>query len=301
MRPKAFLALVRIPTVFSSMSNAYAGYFIGGGRAFTPALVLGMLAAALFIMAGMALNDVADKDVDARERPGRPIPSGAVSLGAAWGLSLGMMAAGLGLLVLANPRSACMGLALCMAIFAYNFLLKGTALGPAAMGLCRLLNLLTGITLGWQTLTMPAWPRLESLPPSMGLALFSLWSYIALVTYLARDEVGGNSLARNRAYFAGLGLWFGFWAVTAFTWYRAEFLLPIVWLALAMLLWKPVRNLSKAPTPKHTGQLIGGMLRLVPLVDVLAMVANHVPPAQALGGALWILPAFAVGKLFYST
>ena len=84
MQPKAFLSLVRIPTVFSSMSNVYAGYFIGGGRALTPALGLGLAAAALFIMAGMALNDVADKDVDARERPSRPIPSGAVGLGMAW-------------------------------------------------------------------------------------------------------------------------------------------------------------------------------------------------------------------------
>lgn len=301
MRPKAFLALVRIPTVFSSMSNAYAGYFIGGGRGPAPALFLGILAAALFIMAGMALNDVADKEVDARERPGRPIPSGAVSLGAAWGLSLGMMAAGLALLAIASPRSALVGLALCLAVFAYNFLLKGTALGPAAMGLCRLLNLLVGITLAWPPSMVRTWPRLDSLPPALGLALFSLWSYIALVTYLARDEVGGNSRARNRIYFAGLTLWFAFWAFLAFRWYRAEFILPIAWLALALLLRKPARNLAKDPSPKHTGQLVGMMLRLVPLVDVMAMLANHVPPAQAVAGALWILPAFAVGKLFYST
>ncbi len=296
MQPKAFLSLVRIPTVFSSMSNVYAGYFIGGGRAFTPALGLGLAAAALFIMAGMALNDVADKDVDARERPSRPIPSGAIGLGTAWILSLTMMAAGLVLLGLANPLSAVMGVALCLAIFSYNFVLKGSALGPVAMGLCRLLNVLTGITLTWS-----AWPSISSLPKPMGLALLSIWAYIALVTYLARDEVDGNSRRRTHLFLAGMGGWFILWSVTAFLWYRYEYYLPMVWLALAMLLRFPIRDLARDPSPKNTGKMIGLLLRLVPLVDVMAMIANHVPLMPALAGALWIVPAYVVGKLFYST
>jgi 4-hydroxybenzoate polyprenyltransferase len=296
LKPKAFLALVRIPTAFSSMSNAYAGWFIGGGRGLTPALGLGVLAAALFIMAGMALNDVADKDVDARERPDRPIPSGAIPLGQAWGLSLGMMALGLILLGIANPLSAAVGLALCLSIFAYNFLLKGTQLGPASMGLCRALNLLTGMSLAWSGVPHP-----DNLPRAAWLALLSLWAYIALVTFLARDEVGGNSRRRTGLFLAGLGLWFLAWCAAAFTWFRTERFLALAWLALAMFLRGPLRNLATDPSPKHTGRMVGGMLRLVPLVDVLAMLANQVPPEYALAGALWILPAFAVGKWFYST
>lgn len=278
------------------MSNAYAGYFIGGGRDLSPNLVEGILAAALFIMAGMALNDVADKDVDARERPGRPIPSGAVSLGSAWGLSLGMMALGLALLWFANPLSVLAGAALCLCILAYNFALKGTILGPASMGLCRALNLLTGMSLGWTSLPNPA-----SFPKGVWIALFSLWGYIALVTFLARDEVGGNSKTRSRLFLAGIALWFIAWSVAAFTWFRPEIFLPVAWLALAMFLRGPLRNLAADPSPKHTGQMVGGMLRLVPLVDVLTMLANHVPPEYALPGVLWIAPAFAVGKWFYST
>jgi 4-hydroxybenzoate polyprenyltransferase len=296
MRPKAFLSLVRIPTVFSSMSNAYAGYFIGGGRTVTPVLGLGLGAAALFIMAGMTLNDIADKEVDAQERPNRPIPSGAIRLSTAWILSLGMMALGMVLLFFANPISAGMGFALCAAIFNYNFKLKGGFLGPAAMGLCRLLNLLTGITLAW-----PAWPKIASLPSSLGLALFSIWAYIALVTYLARDEVGGNSRKRARIFFAGIATWFICWSGTSFIWYRNEFSLHLIWLALALLLMQPFRNLALNPSPKHTGQMIGSLLRLVPLIDVMAMLANHVPVTSALIGTLWIVPAYAIGKLFYST
>jgi 4-hydroxybenzoate polyprenyltransferase len=299
VRSKAFLSLVRIPTVFSSMSNAYAGYFLAGGRTFSPQLAAGIVAAALFIMAGMALNDVADKDVDAKERPNRPIPSGAIPLGTAWGLSLGMMALGLGLLWFANPVSVGVGAALCLAIFAYNFALKriwrGWA-GPAAMGLCRALNLLTGMSLTWVAL-----PRPSALPLPAWVALASLWAYIALVTFLARDEVGGNSRRRSVLFLSGVGLWFIAWCAAALIWFRTESLLALPWLGLAFFLRKPLRNLATDPSPKHTGQMVGAMLRMVPLVDVLAMLANSVPPEYALAGALWIVPAFAVGKWFYST
>jgi hypothetical protein len=33
----------------------------------------------------------------------------------------------------------------------------------------------------------------------------------------------------------------------------------------------------------------------------MAMLANHVPVTSALIGTLWIVPAYAIGKLFYST
>jgi 4-hydroxybenzoate polyprenyltransferase len=296
LKPKAFFALVRIPTVFSSMSNAFAGYFIGGAREFSPALLFGIAAAGLFIMAGMALNDLADKEVDARERPGRPIPSGAVTPALAQILSLGMMAAGLALLWLANPLSAAVGALLCLAIFLYNFVLKGSALGPAAMGLCRALNLLTGVSLTWTSLPDPS-----VLPNGVYLALGSLWAYIALVTYLARDEVGGNSRFRSRAFLAGLGLWFAAWSAAVFAWFRAEVFMALSWLALALSLRGPVRDLAADPSPRHTGRMVGTMLRLVPLTDVLAMFANQVPPEIALLGALWIAPAYALGKRFYST
>lgn len=282
------------------MSNAYAGYFIGGGRDLSPRLAEGILAAALFIMAGMALNDVADKDVDARERPTRPIPSGAIPLGQAWAASLAMMGLGLVLLWLANPVSTAVGAALCLCIFAYNFLLKGTAVGPAAMGLCRALNLLTGVSLTWSGFPGPAaFPK--AFPNAIWLALFSLWAYIALVTFLARDEVGGNSRRRSILFLCGLGLWFIGWPTVALAWFRAQPLMALAWLALAMFLRGPLRNLAAEPSPKHTGQMVGGMLRLVPLVDVIAMLANQVPPEYALAGALWIVPAYAVGKWFYST
>jgi 4-hydroxybenzoate polyprenyltransferase len=278
------------------MSNAYAGYFIGGGRIVTPALAAGIAAAALFIMAGMALNDIADKDVDAKERPNRPIPSGAVPLGQAWAASLAMMAGGLLLLAWANPISAAVGAALCGAVFLYNFVLKGTFLGPASMGLCRLLNLLTGVSLTWAV-----WPRLASFPKPLLIALLSLWAFIALVTFLAKDEVQGNSRRRARLFLIGFAAWMIAWSLVIWLLVRPDLPAAAVWLLLALNVREPLRNLAKDPSPKHTGQAVGGMLRLVPVVDVMAMLACAVPPLFAFWGLFWIVPAIVVGKKFYST
>ncbi len=325
-RLATFFALVRIPTVFSSMSNAFAGFYIGGGNGMPPTLWAGIIAAAFFIMAGMALNDIADQKVDAVERPTRPIPSGAITVQMAWLLSLGMMATGLIILFATNLFSFYSGLILCLCIFAYNFLFKGSALGPISMGLCRLFNLFTGISLTWNFAICKNWiltlvnyfqskPLPLSLPSTLTLpiplsmhnafailvSLLSLWGYITLVTYLARDEVQGNTKRRLLIYEIGLGLWFFTWALIAFTLYGAQTYIPMAWLSLAICLRVPLHNLILENTPKHTGQMIGAMLRFVPIVDVIAMLTNGVEIRTAIFGALWILPAYAVGKTFYST
>jgi 4-hydroxybenzoate polyprenyltransferase len=283
------------------MSNAYAGWFIAGGRDFGPTLWLGVAAAACFIMAGMALNDVADKDVDAKERPNRPIPSGAIGVGTAWAVSLLLMAAGLALQALANPLTPFVGAALCAAIFLYNFALKATPLGPASMGLCRLLNLLAGMSLAWDR-----WPSWASLPSAVPGALLSLWAYIALGTYLARDEVGGNSRRRARVFLAGITGWFMAWSFAIWLGMgpgRSLMVLAmgVAWLAHVLLLIGPFRALARDPSPRNTGKTVGAMLRTVPMADALAMLAAGAPLIAALPGVLWILPAWAVGRLFYST
>ena len=52
-------------------------------------------ASCLLYLSGMVLNDVFDAEVDAREQPERPIPSGRVSLQAATIVGWGMLTAGI--------------------------------------------------------------------------------------------------------------------------------------------------------------------------------------------------------------
>lgn len=304
LRP--YLQLVRVPAVFSSMSNAFAGWFIGGMVASTvggvaapvSALILGLLAAGVYLLAGMALNDIADLKVDRAERPGRPLPSGAVSLRHAWLLVIGLFALGLLAQALANPVAAQVGVLLIAAIFLYNFALKGTFLGPLSMGLCRVLNLAGAVAL-----SLPSLSAFAALPPVVYGVLASLGLYVVLVTFLARDEVQGNSLRRVKTFMIGFAAWFAGWAAyasTARSWVSVAVVAVLVlhfW-----LLKDAIAGLRRMPTsPATTGKTVGGMLGSMPATDALAMLATGVALPWAFAGLLWMLPGRWLARRFYST
>ncbi|MGQ9575201.1 MAG: UbiA family prenyltransferase, partial [Thermoguttaceae bacterium] len=92
---RAYFELLRLPNIFTALADVMMGFL------FTHAAIgprqrwmLGFLLAAsgLLYAAGVVLNDLWDREVDARERPGRPIPSGRVSVGAAKRLGWGLLA-----------------------------------------------------------------------------------------------------------------------------------------------------------------------------------------------------------------
>lgn len=301
-----YLRLVRVPAVFSSMSNAFAGWWIGGavmvaagGHAATPAALLpGLIAAALFLMAGMTLNDIADLETDRAERPGRPLPSGAIPVAHAWRLVIGFFALGLVLLWIANPASAQVGALLVAAIFLYNFGLKSTFVGPVSMAACRVLNLAAGMALSF-----PSLATFAQLPGAVWGALASLGFYVALVTWLARDEVQGNSVGRVKIFMLGFAAWFAAWAAFASS--------ARSWVALGVagviilhfwLLKDAIAGLRRMPaSPATTGKTVGGMLGTMPATDALAMLATGVAVPWALAGLLWMLPGRWLARRFYTT
>ncbi|MET7622811.1 UbiA family prenyltransferase, partial [Streptomyces sp. NPDC005408] len=94
--------------------------------------------------AGMALNDWADREVDAVERPHRPIPSGRVSASGAFAAAGALTAMGLGLAALAGRPALVVATALSGAVWSYDLYFKQTAGGPAAMAAARGLDLVLG-------------------------------------------------------------------------------------------------------------------------------------------------------------
>jgi 4-hydroxybenzoate polyprenyltransferase len=306
LRP--YLQLVRIPAVFSSMSNAFAGWFIGGVIVTSTALVgtaapvssliLGLLAAGLYLLAGMALNDIADLKVDLIERPNRPLPSGKITVANAWILVMGFFALGLILQAIANPVAAQVGLLLVAAIFLYNFVFKNAFLGPLSMGLCRVLNLAGAIAL-----SLPSLSAFGALPAAVYGVLLSLGLYVALVTWLARDEVQGNSVLRVKVFMLGFAAWFAAWAAYAST-VRSWVSVGVVAILVLhfWLLKNPIAGLRRMPaSPATTGKTVGGMLGTMPATDALAMLATGVAIPWALAALLWMLPGKWLARRFYST
>lgn len=140
-RGRALLELVRAPAAVSVPGDTLAG--AAGAR--RPAVYGLALASTLLYWAGMALNDWSDREVDAVERPERPIPSQRVTPGAALGVAVGLTAGGLAAAALAGGRrSLTLASLLAGCVWSYDLLLKGTAAAPAAMAACRALDVLLG-------------------------------------------------------------------------------------------------------------------------------------------------------------
>ena len=91
----AYLKLLRLPNVFTALADIAMGFALVRQQADPPGLLLCLLASSGFLyLAGMVLNDVWDVEIDRRERPTRPIPSGDVPLNTARMLGFALLSAG---------------------------------------------------------------------------------------------------------------------------------------------------------------------------------------------------------------
>jgi hypothetical protein len=175
LQPSALAELVRLPAVLTVPGDALVGAATRGRLDRHSTLM--PLASICLYWAGMALNDYADRELDAVERPERPIPSGRVRPAEALGLATGLTAAGVGLAALAGgtPAARTAGL-LAATVWSYDLRLKDGPAGPAGMAAARGLDVLLGAVGGLRRARVPA-------------AVMA--AHTAGVTVLSRGEVHG--------------------------------------------------------------------------------------------------------------
>jgi 4-hydroxybenzoate polyprenyltransferase len=180
--------LVRAPAALSVPGDVVAGAAAAGTLGpRTPALAGSSV---LLYWAGMAANDWSDRELDAVERPERPIPSGRISPRTAFGVAAGLTAAGVALAGLAGGRRAlAVAVPLAGAVWAYDLKLKNTPAGPAAMATCRALDVLLGASGG----------RLRS----AAFPAATVFAHTYTVTALSRAEVHGATPALPASTLAG--------------------------------------------------------------------------------------------------
>lgn len=131
---------------------------------------------------GVVLNDVFDAELDKKERPERPIPSGLIAKSAA--AVFGIVLLLVGILAAAGAGvwlPACIASAIaCCAVVYDKWMKHNRILGPLNMGICRGLNLLLGMSV------FPA-----AVLQSGYIAIVPVL-YIAAITMISRGEVHGG-------------------------------------------------------------------------------------------------------------
>lgn len=187
----AWLKLLRLPNHATAVADVLAGWLLIARpeTVSAPPLAFWLAAGASLLLyaAGMVLNDVFDRELDAVERPERPLPSGVISPRAASVvghlLLAGGVAAGIGVSVVQGGfEAAIVAVALAAAVYLYDARAKSTVFGPFVMGSCRSLNWLLGMTAAGG----PAIPA-DWLPP-IGMGL-----YVVGITLFARYEATRSS------------------------------------------------------------------------------------------------------------
>jgi 4-hydroxybenzoate polyprenyltransferase len=171
------LRLGRVSNLPTVWTNVLAGAVLADGEWRTWRLCLVLLAMSLLYAGGMFLNDYFDRAIDARERPERPIPVGAISATAVALIGFGLLSGGVLATALMGALPGVIALLLGALIVAYDLHHKQNALSPVLMGLCRALVYLAS-----------AAALSGSVPLHVAISAAAMAAYVAGLTYAARQE-----------------------------------------------------------------------------------------------------------------
>ena len=193
IRPiKNYLTLVRFPNIFTLPSNVFAGYVSthidNSVEIHTISLVI--LVSACLYGAGVIFNDIADRKIDRTERPDRPIPSGKIGQRNALSLALLLIAISIAGSYSISAITFTTVLVLITILFLYDFVLKDSLLGPAAMGAARLMNVILGAS---PNLSYVVDSESNYLLYRLSLVCISEFFYVIGISALSKYETHTNS------------------------------------------------------------------------------------------------------------
>lgn len=242
---------------------------------------------------GVVMNDVFDAELDAVERPERPIPSGLVprSQAAVWGLGLlvlGILCAGLVHWPQFFSLSFWLALATALAALLYDAWGKHQGiLGPVNMGICRGLNLLLGVSVIPHMVTQHWY---LSLVPIL---------YIAAITMISRGEVHGGK--KTTLYAAAVYYALVIGAILGIAFFNKTLLTTFPFLILfGGMIFPPLLKAMANPIGPNIGKAVkGGVLALI-LMNA-AWAAAFAAPVLALGLILLLPLSLYLAKAFAVT
>lgn len=228
-----------LPTVWTNSIAAIC--LVDASRLDASAIVLTAVFS-LFYMGGMYLNDAFDADIDACERPERPIPMGQASRRSVFVAGFGLIGAGTATLFWFGIWSGVFGLMLATAVILYNALHKTWNVSPLFMAACRMLIYLAA----GATVAIP-------LPTVLLIAGAGLFCYVVGLTCAAQEEAYDRVASLWPLVLLFAPMVFGAVAVPNSIW-----LLPAFAGWLAWAIW-PLLRRAAGDVPNAVVKLIAGM------------------------------------------
>jgi UbiA prenyltransferase family len=277
-----YLLLGRVSNLPTVWTNTLAGATLAGAAVAPGRVILLAAAFSLLYTGGMYLNDAFDREVDARERPERPIPSGRARAGSVFAIGFGLL--GMGILTVAAAAlglpggglgAVASGALLAGVITAYDAWHKANPLSPVVMGLCRVLVYLTA-----------ALAVTSAIGPAVWGGGAVLLSYLIGLTYVAKQE--NLTEVRHLWPLAFLG------APFLYAWRSLLDAGAGAILYLAFLGWVVFAvSLLVRPRRRDIRRAVVSLIAGISLLDAL-LIAGAGEPARA----LWAVAGFALTLAF---
>ncbi|GAA2096066.1 UbiA family prenyltransferase [Streptomyces albiaxialis] len=266
----AWAQLLRVSAVLTVPGDAFAGT-VAGGRAPGRGTLLAAGSSLCLYEAGMALNDWADRETDAVERPDRPLPSGRIAPASALAAAGLLTGAGLAVAARAGRPALATATALAGAVWAYDLHLKNTRWGPLTMGTARALNIGLGAAASIPgAASGPGGGRTGDVLRTAAL----MGAHTVAVTTVSREEVQGGSPLPPLTGLAAVA------GITGATARRS----PAAAAAYAVTAARPLFHAALNPSPPLLQKAVGGGIRaMIPLQSALS---GKSPAAVALLGLL---------------
>lgn len=292
---RAWLQLFRLPNLLTVPGDPLAGFLLASGGRLDARAWPAVLACLCLYAAGLVLNDVADREEDTRDRPNRPIPSGAVPRGAAIIVAGNLIIFGIGFCAMAGPPVALMGVGVLLGVVLYDFFTKKIpVVGAVNMGVCRGLSVLVGAAAGLgpdremlsvATVLLPTFPDFATAFYALApighrffifalMAAFVIALYIAAVTNLARHETSAR-IPKLPRWLPLAALLVGYMALKMGTGPLLRDPAPTVWVIALVMGAALTAEIVKDPPPALPPR-IGGFIRILPVMQAALCVAPSV-------------------------
>ncbi len=184
-----YLILVRLPNLFTLPSNILVGFVIVSALTQTTIVQVLLLVtiSILHYCVGIILNDLYDFNIDKKERPYRPLPSGKISRKIAIALVTIFSFLALTLSLIVGIPTLVISSILLAIIFGYDKYLKNTWAGPFTIASARVMNIMLGVSVNINS---------ASSNPQFVILTFVLtitFVYVSLIGYMSRYEIPGFS------------------------------------------------------------------------------------------------------------
>lgn len=298
---KRYFTLVRFPNLFTLPSNIFAGYFsVHTHNSIDIAtIVLLTLVSVCLYAAGIIFNDVADRKIDRKERPNRPIPSGKITLRNAVILALLLVVISVVVSYIISAATFIVAVLLIVLIAMYDFVLKDSLFGPGFMAGTRVLNVLLGASSDLSYIEESSYMLYR-----LFIVCLSEFIYVLGISVLSKLETLKNKLINvgvlNATLFVS-PLIIGVYATVTgilndYTWIYI-FIFGSFVLSILRIMYS-----AKSPITSSTVQKIIGLLIAGIIIHDAIYIAGSLDSWYA-GFSIFVLlvPVMLLGKKFYVT